>query len=151
MDRGTLSQSAAPHNRGSNEHSRRLKIKMANATNARSKSNAWYAGREGREGASCRYQRDDWARLGWEIIWPWPTLRFAPAPIRGLGRAAIAPRAACARAARGAMRLACVLFMKPKTEGWPSGRRRTPGKCVYGKPYRGFESRPLRHSYHLIC
>ena len=30
-------------------------------------------------------------------------------------------------------------------EGWPSGRRRTPGKCVYGKPYRGFESRPLRH------
>ena len=29
-------------------------------------------------------------------------------------------------------------------EGWPSGRRRTPGKCVCGKPYRGFESRPLR-------
>ena len=34
---------------------------------------------------------------------------------------------------------------KHETEGWPSGRRRTPGKCVYGKPYRGFESRPLRH------
>ena len=34
---------------------------------------------------------------------------------------------------------------KRETEGWPSGRRRTPGKCVYGKPYRGFESRPLRH------
>ena len=33
---------------------------------------------------------------------------------------------------------------KRETEGWPSGRRRTPGKCVYGKPYRGFESRPLR-------
>jgi hypothetical protein len=35
--------------------------------------------------------------------------------------------------------------MKGALEGWPSGRRRTPGKCVYGKPYRGFESRPLRH------
>jgi hypothetical protein len=34
---------------------------------------------------------------------------------------------------------------KREPEGWPSGRRRTPGKCVCGKPYRGFESRPLRH------
>ena len=33
-----------------------------------------------------------------------------------------------------------------RAEGWPSGRRRTPGKCVYGKPYRGFESRPLRQA-----
>ena len=33
---------------------------------------------------------------------------------------------------------------KREPEGWPSGRRRTPGKCVCGKPYRGFESRPLR-------
>ncbi len=41
------------------------------------------------------------------------------------------------------MRLAYAVFMKRETEGWPSGRRRTPGKCVYGKPYRGFESRPL--------
>src|SRR6185312_4415999 len=31
-------------------------------------------------------------------------------------------------------------------EGWPSGLRRTPGKCVCGKPYRGFESRPFRQS-----
>ena len=31
------------------------------------------------------------------------------------------------------------------TERWPSGRRRTPGKCVGGKPPRGFESRSLRH------
>src|SRR6056297_3306286 len=30
-------------------------------------------------------------------------------------------------------------------ERWPSGRRRTPGKCVGGKPSRGFESLPLRH------
>ncbi len=32
-------------------------------------------------------------------------------------------------------------------ERWPSGRRRTPGKCVYGKTYRGFESLSLRHIY----
>src|ERR1700747_3608472 len=31
-------------------------------------------------------------------------------------------------------------------ERWPSGLRRTLGKRVYGKPYRGFESHPLRHS-----
>ena len=41
--------------------------------------------------------------------------------------------------------LARVLSIQRALEGWPSGRRRTPGKCVYGKPYRGFESRPLRH------
>jgi hypothetical protein len=27
---------------------------------------------------------------------------------------------------------------------WPSGLRRTPGKCVYVKAYRGFESHPVR-------
>ena len=32
-----------------------------------------------------------------------------------------------------------------KPEGWPSGLRRTLGKRVYGKPYRGFESHSLRH------
>jgi hypothetical protein len=31
-----------------------------------------------------------------------------------------------------------------KPEGWPSGLRRTLGKRVYGKPYRGFESHSLR-------
>ena len=31
------------------------------------------------------------------------------------------------------------------TERWPSGRRRTPGKCVGGKPSPGFESLSLRH------
>jgi hypothetical protein len=30
-------------------------------------------------------------------------------------------------------------------EGWPSGLRRSLGKRVYGKPYRGFESHSLRH------
>ena len=30
-------------------------------------------------------------------------------------------------------------------ERWPSGLRRPLGKRVYGKPYRGFESLPLRH------
>src|ERR1700680_999594 len=32
-------------------------------------------------------------------------------------------------------------------ERWPSGLRRTLGKRVGGKPYRGFESHSLRHSY----
>src|SRR5215213_9430190 len=27
---------------------------------------------------------------------------------------------------------------------WPSGLRRTPGKCVYVKAYREFESHPIR-------
>ena len=31
-------------------------------------------------------------------------------------------------------------------DGWPSGLRRTPGKCVYVKAYRGFESHPVRES-----
>jgi hypothetical protein len=53
---------------------------------------------------------------------------------------------ACARAAHSAKRVAFVLPSRCKPEGWPSGRRRTPGKCVYGKPYRGFESRPLRQN-----
>ena len=30
-------------------------------------------------------------------------------------------------------------------EGWPSGLRRTPGKCVYVNAYREFESHPFRH------
>jgi hypothetical protein len=34
----------------------------------------------------------------------------------------------------------------PSTERWPSGRRRTPGKCVGGKPSRGFESLSLRQT-----
>jgi hypothetical protein len=29
-------------------------------------------------------------------------------------------------------------------DGWPSGLRRTPGKCVYVKAYREFESHPVR-------
>ena len=33
----------------------------------------------------------------------------------------------------------------PPTERWPSGRRRTPGKCVGGEPSRGFESLSVRH------
>jgi hypothetical protein len=32
-------------------------------------------------------------------------------------------------------------------EGWPSGLRRTLGKRVYGKPYRGFESHSLRQAW----
>ncbi len=33
-------------------------------------------------------------------------------------------------------------------EGWPSGLRRTPGKCVYVRAYREFESLPLLHTMH---
>ncbi len=36
------------------------------------------------------------------------------------------------------------LSLKSTSERWPSGRRRTPGKCVGGQPSRGFESLPLR-------
>jgi hypothetical protein len=32
-------------------------------------------------------------------------------------------------------------------ERWPSGLRRSLGKRVYGKLYRGFESRPLRQPF----
>jgi hypothetical protein len=41
-------------------------------------------------------------------------------------------------------KVACA-FKALEMEGWPSGLRRTLGKRVYGKPYRGFESHPLRH------
>jgi hypothetical protein len=34
--------------------------------------------------------------------------------------------------------------LRSTPEGWPSGLRRTLGKRVYGKPYRGFESHSLR-------
>src|SRR5438477_4611092 len=37
------------------------------------------------------------------------------------------------------------VIIVPAPEGWPSGLRRTLGKRVYGKPYRGFESHSLRH------
>jgi hypothetical protein len=37
------------------------------------------------------------------------------------------------------------------SERWPSGLRRTLGKRVCGKPYRGFESHSLRHVTVLFC
>ena len=36
------------------------------------------------------------------------------------------------------------LARSPPTERCPSGRRSTPGKCVWAKAHRGFESLPLR-------
>src|ERR1043165_188115 len=36
-------------------------------------------------------------------------------------------------------------FKRGLPERWPSGLRRTLGKRVCGKPYRGFESHSLRH------
>src|SRR5262249_48634996 len=40
-------------------------------------------------------------------------------------------------------------FKRGPPERWPSGLRRTLGKRVCGKPYRGFESHSLRHGYVL--
>ena len=37
-------------------------------------------------------------------------------------------------------------FKRGPPERWPSGLRRTLGKRVCGKPYRGFESHSLRHA-----
>ena len=54
--------------------------------------------------------------------------------------AEIAPRAAavtCKKSSRP--------FKTGHPERWPSGLRRTLGKRVCGKPYRGFESHSLRH------
>src|ERR1700722_16622029 len=39
------------------------------------------------------------------------------------------------------------LHERASSERWPSGLRRTLGKRVCGKPYRGFESHSLRHLY----
>ncbi len=37
------------------------------------------------------------------------------------------------------------------TDGWPSGRRRTPGTRVGGQLSRGFESHPIRHYLTSRC
>ena len=46
--------------------------------------------------------------------------------------------------------ISCKIIGSPSREGaperWPSGLRRTLGKRVCGKPYRGFESHSLRHT-----
>src|SRR5213083_622866 len=42
-------------------------------------------------------------------------------------------------------------FKRGPPERWPSGLRRTLGKRVCGKPYRGFESHSLRHYTVLLC
>ena len=48
------------------------------------------------------------------------------------------------RASRASLRKDASAFIETGTERWPSGLRRSLGKRVYGKPYRGFESLPLR-------
>src|SRR5262249_7914250 len=48
------------------------------------------------------------------------------------------------KCARGFLARATRVILPRATEGWPSGLRRTLGKRVYGKPYRGFESHSLR-------
>src|ERR1700733_15312494 len=37
-----------------------------------------------------------------------------------------------------------------RVERWPSGRRRTPGKCVTPNRVRGFESHPLRQNVYAV-
>src|SRR5262249_18153612 len=49
------------------------------------------------------------------------------------------------KCARGFLARATRVILPRATEGWPSGLRRTLGKRVCGKPYRGFESHSLRH------
>src|ERR1700704_1593485 len=41
-------------------------------------------------------------------------------------------------------------FKTGHPERWPSGLRRTLGKRVCGKPYRGFESHSLRHLHDFV-
>ena len=48
------------------------------------------------------------------------------------------------RASRASLRKDASAFIETGMERWPSGLRRSLGKRVYGKPYRGFESLPLR-------
>src|SRR5690606_21809791 len=51
-------------------------------------------------------------------------------------------------ARNGLSRAECITAPGPEmvnAERWPSGRRRTPGKCVGGEPSQGFESLSLRH------
>ena len=45
--------------------------------------------------------------------------------------------------------LITVFFLNFDLERWPSGLRRTLGKCVKGKLFRGFESRSLRQIYKI--
>ena len=54
-------------------------------------------------------------------------------------RRPIKPRAAARFDRPGPLRYPC-----GREERWPSGRRRTPGKCVTPNRVRGFESHPLR-------
>ena len=53
-----------------------------------------------------------------------------------------------AMAARSCDFTSCTPFparLNAASDRWPSGRRRAPGKCVGGRPSRGFESLPVRH------
>ena len=48
------------------------------------------------------------------------------------------------------LKLKYLLYYYKSLERWPSGLRRTLGKCVYPHRYRGFESHSLRHLFQLI-
>jgi hypothetical protein len=48
------------------------------------------------------------------------------------------------RGVQGVALTAAVWATRASQDGWPSGLRRTPGKRVYVKAYREFESRPIR-------
>src|SRR5262249_10172904 len=53
------------------------------------------------------------------------------------------------RRSRKGLKKVAPAFMTLARERWPSGLRRTLGKRVYGKPYRGFESHSLRQRFHV--
>ncbi len=64
-------------------------------------------------------------------------------------RPRIRPRAARSRSGYspgGFDRPSPLRYSCAREERWPSGRRRTPGKCVTPNRVRGFESHPLRHN-----
>ena len=54
----------------------------------------------------------------------------------------IIERAGSADRRQRAWLICCVVRIS--LDRWPSGLRRTPGKCVYVKAYREFESHPIR-------
>src|SRR6476620_5614787 len=62
---------------------------------------------------------------------------------RGKQERIVAPGLVCLKREVAAFKLRA--YSACPKEGWPSGRRRTPGTRVGGQPSRGFESHPLRH------
>ena len=65
----------------------------------------------------------------------WVVIASSGGPVRALVRRAAPPARVATASIRGTTH---------DLDRWPSGLRRTPGKCVYVKAYREFESHPIR-------